>query len=69
MDALVMNPTIFFAFDRAGRRFQWAFWRQDGMWFLRDHEGYRRTLEQTWYNSVPRIRAILENYGLKAEVS
>lgn len=64
-----MKRTTFFAYDRAGRRYQWAFWRDGAMWFLRDHEGYARALEQTWLQSVPRIRAILENYGFRAEVN
>jgi hypothetical protein len=32
-------------------------------WFLRDPEGYVRTLEPTWPLSKPRVRTVLENYG------
>jgi hypothetical protein len=39
------------------------------LWFLEDYTGYVRTLERNWLDSVPRIRMILENHGMTAEIS
>ena len=65
-----MNQTTqFFAEDAEGKRYKWSFWRAGGIWFLRDHNDYVRTLETTWNASVSRIRSILENHGLKADIS
>jgi hypothetical protein len=55
--------------DADGRVYGWKVFREDRGWFLVDHDGYRRTLEATWRESVPRIRAIAENYGFTVEVS
>ena len=60
---------LLFPIDADGKRYRWAFSKDGKYWMLRDHEGYVRTLEENWISSVPRIRAILENYGLTCEVS
>ena len=62
----------FTATDALGNKYRWGFWRDSrnpATWMLRDHEGYIRTLESNWIDSAARIRAILENYGLTAEVN
>ena len=70
-----MKISTFQAKDSSGTSFRWAFWRDGGhgknagYWMIRDHEGYVRTLERRWLDSVPRIRLILSNYGLHAEIS
>lgn len=70
-----MKISTFQAKDASGAPFRWAFWRDDGhgkyagYWMLRDHEGYVRTLESSWLDSVPKIRLILSNYGFYAEIS
>ena len=49
----------------------WAFGRSAkcGLWFLRDSDGYIRTLESTWLASVPMIQLVLGNYDMIAEVN
>ena len=49
----------------------WAFGRsrKSGVWFLRDHDGYIRTLESTWIDSAPMIRQVAENYGFTCAVN
>lgn len=55
----------------AGVRYTWRYWydSQRRVWMLEDPERYVRALETTWRDSVPRIRTILANYGMEAEVS
>jgi len=67
---LNVKTRSFTAFYSDGSKYSLSFWR-DGRngWMLRDHQGYVRTLENTWHDSVPRIRAVLENYGLTADIS
>ena len=50
---------------------RWAFWFDKGYkaWFLRDCENYVRRMGDNWQDSVPRIRMVLENYGMTAEIS
>ena len=58
------------AVDAAMRIEKWHFGKGRGYWYLREPDGgYVRTLERTWAESVPRIRTILENHGLTADVS
>ena len=66
-----MKTTTFTAFDEQGNKYRWAFWFDKGykVWFLRDHEGYVRRMAENWQDSVPRIRMVLSNYGMTAEVS
>ena len=49
----------------------WAFGRSAkcGLWFLRDSDGYIRTLESTWLASVPMIQLVLGNYDMIANVN
>jgi hypothetical protein len=57
--------------DATGKLFMWSF-RYSAtlrLWLLTDHTGYERTLERAWTDSVPRIRSILANHGLEANVS
>jgi hypothetical protein len=66
-----VKVTRFTATDATGTAFSWAFWYDKGYraWFLRDPEGYERRMESTWIDSVPRIRMVLENYGMAASIS
>ncbi len=32
-------------------------------WTFVDHEGYPRFTEGNWYDMLPRIRLVIENYG------
>lgn len=64
--------TFHITYRETGERFKWAFWRdprKPAHWMLRDHEGYVRTLEPTWADSVPRIRLIADNYGCDCNIS
>jgi hypothetical protein len=65
------NKKKCFTATKAGHRYSWKFWRDPvlGLWFLQDYTGYTRTLESRWADSVLRIRVILENHGMTAEVS
>lgn len=69
------KTTTFTATDAAGNKYKWSFWRdpradnKKGLWFLKDPDGYVRSLENTWIDSVPRIRTILENHDMKADIS
>jgi hypothetical protein len=67
----ISKVTRFTAHDESGNKHLWAFWFDKGYrhWFLRDPEGYERCLESTWIDSVPRIKAILANYSMTAEIS
>jgi hypothetical protein len=49
----------------------WAFGRsaKSGVWFLRDHDGYIRTLDRTWIDSAPMIQRTVENYGFTCTVN
>jgi hypothetical protein len=42
---------------------------KSGLWYLRDHYGYIRTLASTWLDSVPMIQLVLGNYDLIAAVN
>ena len=70
---MTMNrKNCFTATASDGTKFTWRFWydsRTPAAWMLQDHEGYVRTLERTWRDSVPRIQATVANYGLTAEVN
>ena len=61
-----VKKTCLIARDSKGNKYLWKFWRSLGLgyWMLQDHDGYVRTLEARWIDSVPRIRLILHNYGL-----
>jgi len=63
------NKTRFTARDKAGKKYTWAFWRENGWWYLSDCDGYVRTLEKTWLESVPLIRLVLSNYDMTANIS
>jgi hypothetical protein len=65
------NKKKSFTAFKAGHRYSWKFWRDAAsqLWFLEDYTGYVRTLERNWLDSVPRIRMILENHGMTAEIS
>jgi len=68
----MLRATILLARDSAGKAYRWRFWRDarpPAYWMLADHTGHVRTLETTWAESVHRIRVILSNHGLTAEVS
>lgn len=60
-----------FTATQNGQRFTWKFWYDSTarLWFLEDYEGYVRTLESTWVDSVPRIRTVLANHDMVAEIS
>jgi hypothetical protein len=65
------KATRFIAKDANGAAYSW-FFRYDGLlkvWVLGDYTGYVRVLESNWYSSVPRIRTILENHGMTADIS
>jgi len=69
--------------DTDGAVYWWTCWRERGctwiragrkpvkcdFWQLRDHDGYVRSLEHNWLNSVPMIRQLAENYGFQTTVS
>ena len=61
----------FSATDADGHKYQWAFRYSAALrnWILRDHTGYERILERNWLDSTSRIRAILANHGMTAEIS
>ena len=62
----------FTARNKDGKTYRWQFWRDarpPAYWMLKDHEGHIRTLERTWIDSVPHIHAILESYGMHADIS
>lgn len=61
--------TTFTAIDADGKRYQWSFWKHNGIWWLRTNDDCFRALESTWLASVPRIHAVLDNYGMTAEIS
>jgi hypothetical protein len=65
------KTTTFTAHDAEGKPYRWAFWYDSAYraWFLRDYTGYVRRMESNWYGSVPRIKLVLENHGMTAEVS
>jgi hypothetical protein len=50
-------------------KFKWAFRREGNYWILKDHDQYERVLEKTWIDSVPRIQAIADNYGMTCNIS
>jgi hypothetical protein len=53
-----------------GKSFKWAFYRDTtGYWMLRDHTGYERTMEKTWIDTVPKIKMILGNHDMTADIS
>lgn len=54
-----------------GTKQTWHFYasRLHGAWVLEEPDGYCRILEQSWRESVPRIREIAANYGAKVDVS
>lgn len=61
----------FSAKDADGATYSWYFRYSPSLrvWVLGDYTGYERILEITWRDSVPRIRAILANHGMAAEIS
>ncbi len=63
--------TRFTAKDAEGNSHSWAFWYDKGYkaWFLRDCDGYERRMADTWIDTAPRIRLILHNYDMTAEVN
>ena len=71
IDRPIAKVTRFTARDAEGLEYNWAFWYDSGYraWFLRDCDRYERRLEHTWIDSVPRIHAILSNYGMTADIS
>ena len=54
-----------------GKKFVWSFGRDpfQKAWILTDYEGYKRILESTWIDSLPRIKQVLANYGMEANIS
>ena len=67
----IHKATRFIARDSDGASYSW-FFRYDGLlkaWILGDYTGHVRILESNWFNSVPRIRTILANHGMTAEIS
>ena len=36
-------------------------------WVFADHEGYERFTDGTWYDMLPRLRLVAENYGCVIE--
>jgi len=52
-----------------GKKFRWSFFKDGEEWILEDYEGYIRTLEKTWRDSVPVIHQILAGYRMEAEIS
>lgn len=65
------KTTRFIAKDSEGACYSW-FFRYDGLvkaWILGDYTGHIRILESNWFSSVPRIRMILENHGMSADIS
>ena len=65
------KTTRFIAKDSEGASYSW-FFRYDVLlkaWVLGDYTGHVRVLESNWFNSVPRIRTILANHGMTAEVN
>lgn len=71
MEREISKVTRFMARNEAGQEYRWAFWFDKGYraWFLRDCQGYERRLESNWIDSIPRIRLVLANYGMTAEIS
>ncbi len=69
MTQTTVKHTAFTAKDADSKPYQWSFWRLDGIWYLRDHTGYTRTLERNWRDSVGRVQRILENHGFTADIS
>lgn len=55
--------------DAGGKAHTWRYWKEGQFWMLEAPDGYKRTLEKTWRDSVPRIQAIAENHGLTVVVS
>lgn len=55
----------FYPYDKDGKRYKWLFYRENGWWLFKDHEGNIRCLEQNWTASKPRIKMIAENYGFE----
>jgi len=46
-----------------GKSFTWSYHKGgSGYWVLTDYDGYERTLEKTWTESLPAIRQCLENH-------
>jgi hypothetical protein len=64
-----MKVVTFTAKDKSDKGHKWAFWREAGTWMLRDYTGYVRALEKTWFDSVPKIKLIVENHGMSCNVS
>jgi hypothetical protein len=53
-----------------GKPFTWKFYRDSKYgWTLIDFNGYERTLEKTWIDSLPVIRRILSNHGMTCPLS
>jgi len=52
-----------------GKPYQWHYRLEGRYWMLTTHDNCRRTLETTWAASVPRIRLLAQNYGLRVNVS
>ena len=66
------GKTVFTAVhSEDGTRHKFAFWRDPDQnhWMLLDDQDYVRVLEPTWRESVPRIKAILANFGMTADIS
>ena len=53
-----------------GKPFTWNFYRDAKHgWTLEDWNGYERTLEKTWIDSLPVIQRILSNHGMTCPLS
>jgi hypothetical protein len=53
-----------------GKSFTWKFYRDPKHgWSLIDYNGYERTLEKTWIDSLPVIQRILSNHGMTCPLS
>ncbi len=63
--------TKFTARDSAGNEYRWRFGRskKSSLWYLKDPDGYIRSLESSWVDSVPRIQMVISNHGQTSEVN
>ena len=64
-----MKWTRFSARYKDGSKSVWSFRKDGKYWMLKDYTGYERTLEKTWFDSVPMIHLILENHGMSAAIN
>jgi len=64
-----VRKTAFYATHADGRRFRWTFWRENGGWWMKTHDGTTRYGAHNWTAFVPFVHLIAGNYGATTAVS